>query len=161
MLKTTTATELFSYIKSGSPGLLHTDFILMHGGCKYICEFMNTLEGENVKQYSSLWVRPLTYGGGQTEVSVCDDCSHMSKRSCTKFRCHELYSPDAICDLAKKREDAYLILCQKFNFSNQVIRCIEEYNESNSVRLGDALHHLYHKDHSITWEQVNKIVSDG
>ena len=102
----------------------------------------------------------ITGGSGYKvdSFSRCDDC--LSENSC-QFTRLEQCEPDAISNLTKKREDAYLVLCQKFNFSNEVIRAIEDNTESNGVRLADVLHRIYHKDPSITLEQVNKIVSQN
>ena len=102
-----------------------------------------------------------TVGGGGYIVdsfSSCDEC--LLKYSC-QFTRSKQCTPDAISKLIEKRENAYLILCQKFNISNEVIRAIEDNTESNAVRLADVLHHIYHKDPSITLQQVNGIVSEN
>ena len=47
-------------------------------------------------------------------------------------------------EISEQEGDAYLILCQYFNISDEDIRAIEDNTEEKHVRLGDALHRIYH-----------------
>ena len=127
--------------------------------CNYSTTSCKTLKDVGIYHGTYLCLVVRTIGGGGYMVesfSSCDEC--LSEHSC-QFTRLEQCAPDAISELIKKREDAYLILCQKFNFSTEVIRAIEDNSESNAVRLADVLHRIYHKDPSIMPEQIDGIVS--
>ena len=66
-----------------------------------------------------------------------------------------------ICELSKTHGNAYLILCQAFSLPSDVIKIIEDNNESNGIRLGDAIHRICHKNPNLTREEVIKIISNG
>ena len=63
-------------------------------------------------------------------------------------------------EIIKQEEDAYLILCQHFNISDEDIRAIEDNTEEKYVRLGDALHRIYHSKNNLTLteEEIIKII---
>ena len=98
-----------------------------------------------------------TYGGGYMveSFSSCDEC--LSKYSC-QFTTSKLCNPVYIQKLIERKNNAYLILCRYYKFSDEVIRAIENNSESNAVRLADILHRIYHKDPSITLANVGAIV---
>ena len=94
-------------------------------------------------------------GGAPTELySYFDDCL-------LKGRCpfHRLFRWGDIYELSQKQENAYNLLCRKFNLSDEVIRGIEDNNEEKHIRLADVLHWIYHKDPSITWQRINEIIN--
>ena len=61
----------------------------------------------------------------------------------------------------KNQRYAYLILCQHFNFPNDIVKIIEDNHEENYIRLGDVLHRICHKNPNITREEVIEIISNG
>ena len=62
-------------------------------------------------------------------------------------------------EISEQQGDAYIILCQHFNISDEDIRSVEDNTEENYVRLGDALHRIYHRKNLIlTQEEVIKII---
>ena len=108
----------------------------------------NTLEDYNIEDFTLLHVVVRTRGGGSAThlYSYFDDCV-------MRLQCpfHEVFEWYDIFKLSQEQENAYNILCCKFNLSNEVIRAIEDNHEEKDVRLGDVLHRIYHKDPSITW----------
>ena len=72
---------------------------------------------------------------------------------------HELYNQLVCQEVAKQREDTYDVVCEAFNLTQQITQVIEDATASNSLRFSDTLHHLYHKDHSMTWGKIITEVS--
>ena len=52
------------------------------------------------------------------------------------------------------REDAWSVLCKAFNISMDVRLQIEENSDDPGVRFIDAMHHIYHSNTSLTWDDV-------
>ena len=117
-----------------------------------------TLEYYKIKDFTQVYVISRIRGGGDPTnlYSYFDDCS-------MKHRCpfHELFSWKDIYEFSQKQENAYNLLCRKFNLSNEVIRAIKDNNEQKHIRLGDVLHRIYHKDPSITWLRITEMVSSS
>ena len=95
------------------------------------------------------------YGGPIKELySNCKECPGWYQ--CPfRYLLHEWN----VYELLEKQENAYLILCQRFKFPNDVVKAIEG-NEDKDIRLGDALHHIYHKNPNMTQEEVFEIISN-
>ena len=97
----------------------------------------------------------LATSAGYSLHSHFEDCS--MKYACTfknlvnEWNMHEF----------SKKGNAHLILCQRFNLPSNVIKAIEDNNEDNGIRLGDALHHICHKDTYITRGEVVEIISNS
>ena len=109
-----------------------------------------TLEDYDIKENSVLHViQPLPGGGAPDLYSYFDDC--LLKQRCPF---HDLFNWFDIYELSQKQENAYKLLCRKFNLSDEVIRIIEDNNEAKHVRLADVIHWIYHKDPSITWQWI-------
>ena len=117
-----------------------------------------TIEDYGIEHSSVVHVVQRTHGGGGIE-GIYSNCKQCQK----KFQCpfHELFRKWDILEIAEIQENAYLTLCQfeKFRLPNDVIWDIRDNNESSYVRLGDALHHIYHKDSNITLEDIMEIIS--
>ena len=64
-------------------------------------------------------------------------------------------------ELSQKHGNAYLILCQKFGLPIDVIKAVEDNHKEGHIRLGDVLHHIYHKNPNLTREEVVEIISNG
>ena len=63
--------------------------------------------------------------------------------------------------ISEQQGDAYIILCQHFNISNEDIRAIEDNTEENHVRLGDVLHRIYHSKNLILTQEEIIIIIDS
>ena len=63
---------------------------------------------------------------------------------------NELIDKWKIHELSISQRNTFLIFCQQFGLPSDVINIIEDNNEDNGVRLGDALHHICHKNPNIT-----------
>ena len=117
-----------------------------------------TIEDYGIEDSSVVHLVQIIPGGGGIE-GIYSNCKECQK----KFQCpfHELFRKWDILEIAKIPENAYLTLCQfeKFRLPNDVIRDIRDNNESSYVRLGDALHHIYHKDSNITLEDIMEIIN--
>ena len=120
----------------------------------YSC--IRTLESCDIQHTSTLLVMMRRSGRPIEDLySKCKEC--LGRIQC---RFYGLYYHWNVSELAKKQENAYLILCQRFKLPNDVVQAIET-NESKDVRLGDALHHICHRNPNITREEVVKIISNG
>ena len=65
-------------------------------------------------------------------------------------------------EISEQEGDAYLILCQHFNISDEDIKSIEDNHEEKHVRLGDALHRIYHSENlRLTHEEIIKIIDSS
>ena len=156
---TATVGDLFSCIRQKINIQSHHIRLMSHGVSISEDDYYKTLEDLEICHWSQVHILVRYQGGSGYKLesfSSCDEC--LSKYSC-QFTTSKLCNTVDIQKLIDKNNNAYLILCQKFNFSNQVIRAIEDNSESNGVRLADVLHHIYHKDPSITWEQINMTVA--
>ena len=72
---------------------------------------------------------------------------------------HELYNQLICQKVSEQREDTYHVVCDAFNLTLQIKQAIEDATASSTLRFGDTLHHLYHKDHNITWDKIITEVS--
>lgn len=61
--------------------------------------------------------------------------------------------------VADKREDAYSVLCDVFGLPHKIKEAIEVTTESSSLRFGNILHYIYHKDATITLDKITSEVS--
>lgn len=61
--------------------------------------------------------------------------------------------------VADKREDAYSVLCDVFGLPHEIKEAIEVTTESSSLRFGNILHYIYHKDATITLDKITSEVS--
>ena len=111
-----------------------------------------TLKDYGIENNSSLYVGQYVIGGGGAPLlyTYIDDC--LLKHECPF---HDLFKWDDIYELSQKQENAYKLLCCKFNLSDEVIRAIEDNNEAKDIRLADVLHRIYHKDRTITLQRIN------
>ena len=66
-----------------------------------------------------------------------------------------------IYELSQKHGNAYLILCQKYGLSSDIIKAVEDNHEESHIRLDDILHHICHKNPNLTREEVIEIISNG
>ena len=121
-------------------------------------EFRRTLECYKIERDATLHIVVRVPGGGAPTglYSYFDEC--VMKSQCPF---HELFKQDDIYEFSQKQENAYKLLCHKFNLSNEIIRAIKDNHEENAIRLGDALHRIYHKDPSITWQRITEMVSSS
>ena len=115
-----------------------------------------TIEDYKIYRNSTLFVLPIMNGGGSISslVSECAGCSP----PCT-YDGHELGFTD-MSKLIEKEEYAYKVLCHKFKFSYQVIKDIEGHTDSIRVRLHDVLHRFHHIGWTVTFEDVDEILSN-
>jgi len=56
--------------------------------------------------------------------------------------------------VTEQREDAYSVVCDVFGLNPEIKDIIEDSTESDTIRFGNMLHCLYHKDTTITLETV-------
>ena len=119
---------------------------------------IDTLEDYKIEDFTQLIVVVRIFGGGDSIsfYSYFDDC--LMKSQC---HFHVLFRWGDIYKLSQEQENAYNILCRKFNLSNEVIRAIEDNHEEKHIRLADVLHRIYHKDPSITWQRITEIISSS
>ena len=61
--------------------------------------------------------------------------------------------------VADKREDAYSVMCDVFGLPPKIKEAIEVTTESSSLRFGNILHYIYHKDTTITLDKITSEVS--
>ena len=83
------------------------------------------------------------------ECGMDDDCPF--KNLVDKWNIHEL---------SQTHRNAYLILCQKFSLSRDVIKAIEDNHEESHIRLDDVLHHICHSNPNLIREEVIEIISN-
>ena len=81
------------------------------------------------------------------------------KRQCSVY---DFFFIMKLREISEQEEDAYLILCQHFNISDEDIKFIEDNTEEGYVRLGDALHRIYHSNNlRLTHEEIIKIIDSS
>ena len=85
------------------------------------------------------------------EYTAAADCANPEQ---CPFYEHELYNQFLWYEVAELREDAYNVVCEAFELMLEIKETIEDFTASPTLRLGDALHRLYHKEPSMTWETV-------
>ena len=120
---------------------------------------MATLEDNNILNNTTVCVLVVGVAFAATVGSLgshCEDC--WMNLFCPFGNLVYTWHMD---ELSKKYANAYLILCQKFNIPNDVIKIIEDHNEESYVRLCDALHRICHKNLNLTKEEVIEIISNG
>ena len=126
------------------------EFLMFYGSQLLHYDSNETFEDYDIKHNSLLHVVQRVIGGGTPDLyTYFDDC--LLKHQCPF---HGLFRWSDIFKLSQKQENAYNLLCRKFNLPDEVIRGIEDTNEAKGVRLVDVLHWIYHKDPSITWQRI-------
>lgn len=115
----------------------------------------NTIEDYDIEHNSLIFVIERMPGGGDPRglYSYFDDC--LMKDQCSF---HKLFNWPNIVKLSKNQENAYNIVCCRFNISYEVVRAIEDNSEQSDIRLGDVIHRIYHKGHNITPQDIIKIL---
>ena len=98
--------------------------------------------------------------GGGTLVSSCDGCPNDTgdDYGFVCGPCNNLTDDLIIDEIVDKREDAWIILCKVFKISANVRSKIEDNHEDNTVRCIDVMHHLYHSNTALTWDDVRTMV---
>ena len=147
--------SLFSHASKRFDIPLHEVRIIYAGGQ---LDFGGTLECYKIEREATLHIVVRVPGGGRpTDLySYFDEC--VMKSQCPF---HELFKQGDINVLSQEQENAYKLLCHKFNLSNEIIRAIKDNHEENAIRLADVLHRIYHKDPSITWQRITEMVSSS
>ena len=150
VIQCTKSNKIFTIeIKEGSPvkdiisQILERASMLPHEAriIHYTMELNNcstgTLEDYEIEDFTSLYVITRYLGGGNPThlYSYFDDCS--MKEQC---RFHDLFQWGDIYELSQQQQNAYNLLCRKFNFSHEVIRAIDDNHEVKGIRLADVLH---------------------
>ena len=133
---------------------------MLHDGYEpydYSCMEMETLQSCGIEHESILFIHQKQHGGRPIDglYSKCKEC--LGGHQCPFYGRYYKWNMD---ELAGKHENAYLILCRIFNLPSDVVQAIET-NESKDVRLGDALHHICHKNPNITQAEVVNIISNS
>jgi len=114
--------------------------------------------------YSVIPIRHYCSGGPNftAMLSKCDDCVHQSEccfnQSWPIFihesHDHKLVDRDRWRTIAHQRPDAHNVICEAFNMGPLIKAKTEDNSEDPTHRFADVLHHLYHRDNSITWERI-------
>ena len=95
--------------------------------------------------------------GASNLISPCASCpNHSPGNDYGKLcgTCNDLTDDLIIDDVVTVREDAWSILCKAFNISAGVRQQIEENSEDAGVRCIDVMHHVYHLNSKLTWDNV-------
>ena len=58
--------------------------------------------------------------------------------------------------LTNTSDDAWSVLCDTFNVKRNVIKKIKKNPESPTIRCADVVHHLFHADPILTWDNIKK-----
>ena len=121
-------------------------------------ESKETLENHSVFNKTTVLCRLLQFeylqAGRSSLYSRCEDCG----MDYCPFE--DLVNEWSMHEFSNK-PNAYLILCQGFGLSSDVIKIIEDNHESNGIRLDDVLHRICHKNPNITREEIIEIISNG
>jgi len=95
-------------------------------------------------------------GGGRliSSCATCPSCSSDDDRGVLCGPSNHLTDDLIISEIVSKREDAWSVLCKVFNISSDIRQKIEENSENSSVRCIDVMHHVYHANTSVSWDDV-------
>lgn len=116
-----------------------------------------------VSEADVLLVPTMDGTGGRNLISPCANCPNYSPgddhgRVCGP--CNDLTDDLIIDDIVTVRNDGWSVLLGAFNISTDVRQQIEENSEDAGVRCIDVMHHIYHSNTKLTWDDVkNKMKS--
>lgn len=101
-------------------------------------------------------------GGGSCLVSSCAECPNDTGADFEGLCEESKYLTDdlIIDEIVDKREDAWSILARAFNISTDIQQKIEENSEDEGVRCIDVMHHIYHSNTKLTWNDVQTQVNN-
>ena len=95
--------------------------------------------------------------GGRNLISPCANCAKYSpddNHGTLCETCSNLTDDLIIDDIVTVRKDAWSVLLRAFNISTDVRQQIEENSEDAGVRCIDVMHHVYHSNTKLTWDDV-------
>ena len=112
----------------------------------------HTLYYYNIKPDSTIHMVIRYQGGGDPshQLSECLGCPGISDCEMLKM-CWEIS-----CILIKTSEDAWSELCDTFNVKRNVMKIITENSESAAIRCADVVHHVFHVDPTLTWDNIKR-----
>ena len=101
-------------------------------------------------------------GGPSCLISSCDKCPNDTGDD-GGLLCEpssNLTDDQIIDEIVDKREDAWIIFCTVFKISADVRRKIVDNSEDEGVRCIDTMHHIYHSNPTLTWDDVRATVNN-
>lgn len=63
---------------------------------------------------------------------------------------------NAMPSVTKERPDMWMVLCQAFDISNDVVQAIEDNSADAKVRCIDVIHFIYHNHHGVTLDVIKE-----
>ena len=102
--------------------------------------------------------------GARNLISPCANCPNHSSgddHGTLCGTCNDLVDDIIIDDIVTVREDAWSILCKAFNITAGVRQQIEENSEDVGVQCIDVMHHIYHSNTDLTWDDVKDKVKSS
>ena len=95
-------------------------------------------------------------GAGGSLITTCAKCPRNTGdgngRSCGP--CNDLTDESIIDEIVDKRDDAWRVFCKVFSIAVDVQDRIEANTEDSSLRCIDVMHHIYHSNTALTWDNV-------
>ena len=95
--------------------------------------------------------------GGRNLISPCANCHNYSpndNHGTLCGTCNNLTDDLIIDEIVTVRKDAWSVLLRAFNISTDVRQQVEENSEDPGVRCIDVMHHVYHSNTKLTWDDV-------
>ncbi|XP_065886314.1 uncharacterized protein [Dysidea avara] len=87
--------------------------------------------------------------------SNCPACPNADGDQCELCEpCNNLTKKTIIQGIVTEIKDAWLIFSEAYQLTSDVRNKIEENSSDLSIRCIDVMHHLYHNDPSLSWENV-------
>ena len=119
-------------------------------GCQ-ILDDKHTLYYYNIESDSTIHLVIRLPGGNPSDLlSECPGCPGIMDCEILKM-CWDISGI-----LTKKSKDAWSVLCYTFNVKRNVIKKIEKSSESPASRCADVVHHLFHADPILTWDNIKR-----
>ena len=111
-------------------------------------------------QVDVLLVLMLDGAGGGTLVSSCYKCPNDMGDDYGLIcgPCNNLTDDLIVDQIVERREDAWSVFCKVFKISAAVRFKIEDNHEDKTVRCIDVMHHVYHSNTALTWDDVRTMV---
>lgn len=101
-----------------------------------------------------LLVLTMDSAGGSSLVSSCANCPSDDGHGGVCGTCNGLTDDRIIYDIVSIKENAWSVFCEVFNISANVQQKIEDNSADGNIRCIDVMHHVYHSNTNLTWDDI-------